>query len=764
MYSLNKQNSVHKIPEEEYDLNDIVGSLGRYKVSIAIITTLALFLALIYAYFATNIYRSNMSIQIQPEPQSGITDSDMLAEALSGQKVNITNEALIFKSKSVIRRALEIVPMEIRYYTKEGMSSTELYKNSPFTVDYKSMPESLMKYKFKLHPVDNLHFRLTIEPSLVMKIMGYFNGEKLINFSEIYTYGTPINNQLFNMTINKNSNLENAEYFFTIVPNEQMIESVQTSLIAAPASDTGSLLALTYEDNSPERSKDMLSAIAHAYQEQNINKTSASAQKTLSFIDKQLEGINQNLQTSASNLKDYKISHTVTVDLRDKALAVTGKVSELEKERDDLDIQEGVFKNLQTNIKDGNINTEIDPGSAAIVGSPILILIQKLQEAITLRATLIVDYTDKHPSVVKVNQQINSLRNSLKGSVESNLRSIQQRKATLDNIIQKNNSVLTAIPEEEKQLSKLMNGYEVNQKIYEYLLQKRAETTILESSTVSGDWIVDHASTEKLPVKPYRGLIVFLGLLLGLITGIIQALVRNAMAATIQSVSDVEKRTALPILAVLPYFKNKKSLYQDALRVLLTKFEYSPDQDKPKMITLTSSVLGEGRATTAIEFGRVMAQSGKKVIIIDMDMRQPSVHKKLNFENTSGISTFLNGKDELIRVINHTDQSNLDIISAGPTATSPYDLIMSEQFKELIKNLKETYDYILLVAPPAGLVADALVLMRLSDLNLVVFRAQYSKKYFVESIDRFVKEHQFENIGIILNSLELNKIRYWRIK
>lgn len=764
MYSLNKQNSVHKIPEEEYDLNDIVGSLGRYKVSIAIITTLALFLALIYAYFATNIYRSNMSMQIQPEPQSGMTDSDILAEALSGQKVNITNEALILKSKLVIRRALEIVPMEIRYYTKEGMSSTELYKNSPFTVEYKPMPEALMKYKFKLYPVDNSHFRLTIEPSLVMKIMGYFGGEKLINFSEIYTYGTPINNSLFNMTINKNSNLENAEYFFTIVPNELMIESVQTSLIAAPASDTGSLLALTYEDNSPQRSKDMLNAIAHAYQEQNINKTSASAQKTLSFIDKQLEGINQNLQTSASNLKDYKISHTVTVDLRDKALAVTGKVSELEKERDDLDIQEGVFKNLQINIKDGNINTEIDPGSAAIVGSPILILIQKLQEAITLRATLIVDYTDKHPSVVKVNQQINSLRNSLKGSVESNLRSIQQRKATLDNIIQKNNSVLTAIPEEEKQLSKLMNGYEVNQKIYEYLLQKRAETTILESSTVSGDWIVDHASTEKLPVKPYRGLIVFLGLLLGLITGIIQALVRNAMAATIQSVSDVEKRTALPILAVLPYFKNKKSLYQDALRVLLTKFEYSPDQEKPKMITLTSSVLGEGRATTAIEFGRVMAQSGKRVIIIDMDMRQPSVHQKLHFENTSGISTFLNGKDEFTTVVHHTDQSNLDIISAGPTVTSPYDLIMSEQFKELIKNLKETYDYILLVAPPAGLVADALVLMRLSDLNLVVFRAQYSKKYFVESIDRFVKEHQFENIGIILNSLELNKIRYWRIK
>ncbi len=759
MYSLNNKitSSSH---EEEMDIKGVFATLGRYKKSIGIIVLMALFGAVVYAYFATNIYRASLTIQIQPEAPNATAD-DMLADALSGQKANIDNEILIIKSKTVARMALNTVPMEIRYFTKAQFKTQELYKDTPFTVRCKSMSEALIQYKFQLHPIDNAHFRLTIEPSFMMKVLGLFSSEKLVHFSQVYTYGEIIHHPLFNMTINQNSHINNQDYFFTIVPNNRMINLVQTSLIAAQASDKGSVLELTYEDNSPQRAEDMLNAIAHAYQEQNIVKRSASAQKTLSFIDKQLEEINQNLQNSSSNLKEYKTGHTITVNLQDKAVMATQKLSELERQQNELDMQESVFKNLLINIQDAGSFTEVDPGSAALIGSPLLNLIQKLQESMTTRATLIVDFTDKHPSVIKINQQIISLKASIKGSIESNLRSIQQRKLILDEIIQKNNNTLAEIPEEEKQLSRIANGLEVNQKVYEYLLQKRAETTIFASSTVSGDRIIDQALVDKAPIKPNQGLIVLLGVILGLIIGVAQALIRNALSATIQSVLDVEKRTALPILAVLPYFRNKKSLYQDALRVLLTRFEYNSDNQSPKIIAMTSSVMGEGRSTTAIEFGFVMAQSGKKVIILDMDLRYPSIHRKFKLENTKGISTFLREQNELVEVLHHTDQINMDIICTGLLTSTPYDLIMTERFRDLLIKLKDSYDYILLVAPPAGLVADALVLMRLSDINLVVFRAKYSKKDFVTSIDRFVKEHDITNIGIVLNELELKQIRPW---
>ena len=761
MYSSDNKNVTTSVSEEEINLKDVFAILGRYKVSIIAITVFALFLAVINAYFSMTVYQANLTMKIQPESQNGSPAGDILADALGGKKVNIENEMVILRSKLVVQKALESVPMEIRYYTQKQFKTQELYKSAPFTVNCKSLSESLTKYKFQLHPVDATHFRLTIEPSTIMKLVGLLSGEELIYLSQRYAYNTTINHPLFSMSVIQNSTIANQDYFFTIVPNAQMVDMVQSSLNISVTSDKSSVLLLTYQDNIPQRAEDMLNALAHAYQLQNNEMKSAGAKKTLSFIDKQLEAINLSLQNSASNVKDYKTSHTVTVDLKDKAVMAAQKLNELEKQQYELDMQEGVYTDLLRYIQSNSLVTGIDTGSISLLGSPLLPLIEKLQEAGTLRSTLMVDYTNEHPSVIKVNQQINALRANLRASIESNLRGIHQRKMTLNTIIQKNNQLLMEIPENEKQLSKLMNGLMVNQKVYEYLLQKRAEITILGSSTVSGDWIVDSAFVEETPVKPQWALIVLIGIILGLMIGITQALVRNAFADMIQTISDIEKRTALPIFAVLPYFQNKKSLYQDALRVLLTKLVYSAELKKPKILTLTSSVLGEGRATTGIELARIMAQSGKKVIIIDMDMRHPSIHQKMNIKNDKGISTFLSGQCELTEVLYHTDQSNMKIICSGSSAASPYDLIMSDHFKILLEYLREAYDYIILIAPPAGLVADALVLMRLSDLNLILFKAKYSKKDFVNTIDRFVKEHQLDNVGIILNSLDLKKIRRW---
>jgi capsular exopolysaccharide synthesis family protein len=298
----------------------------------------------------------------------------------------------------------------------------------------------------------------------------------------------------------------------------------------------------------------------------------------------------------------------------------------------------------------------------------------------------------------------------------------------------------------------------VNEKVYEYLLQKRVETAIVESSTVSGVKVIDNAIVDDQPIKPKRALIVLIGLILGLIIGVMQAFFRNYLANTIQSISDIEKHTNLLIYSVLPYFTGRKSLYEDALRVLLTKLEFQAS--KPKIITITSSVQGEGRTTTAIEFARVISSSGKKVIVLDLDMRGSKIHEKLNLSNALGMSTLLTRKSTLEGVIQHID-GNLDIIAAGPAYSNSYALIISDTLATVLEELKTQYDYIILESPPAGVVADALVLMRKSDLNLIVFKAKYSKKDFIKNINRFVGEHQLENVGIVLNALDLKKIRPW---
>lgn len=752
------------IAEEEIDLKEVFRTLGRYKKSIAIIAFTVLLLSSIYAYFGTSVYQADLTLQIQEKSGGQISD-DLMAKALGIQGGNIDNEIAIFQSRFVAQKALEKLDIGTRYYISKHLKKIELYKDSPFSVNTKLLSPRLFDSEFQLTAVDQNHFRLSINPTKSEKITQFLRSifgtipedEKLVRFSQVFSFGMKITHPLFEMVISKKAPMGNDAYSFSVLPNQYMYGILQSSLSVAAGSDKGSVLYLSYQDNVPQRAQEILNALADAYANQSIQVKSEGAEKTLGFIDKQLEAINSALQNSATNLKDYKSSHIV-VDLKDKATIAAQKLDQLETQLYELDMQQSVLKNLLSYLQNNKEIAGIDVGSATASSSPILSLIEKIQAANSLHASLLADYTDKHPQVIKVAQQIVSLKASLRGTIESSLRGIEQRKVTLNEIISKNKVSLEGLPEQEKQLSQLTRSFMVNEKVYEYLLQKRVETAIVESSTVSGVRVIDDALVGDVPVKPKRMLMVLIGLILGLILGVVQAFIRNYLANTIQTISDIEKHTNLPLYAVLPYFTGRKSLYEDALRVLLTKLEFhSP---KPQIITITSSVKSEGRSTTAIEFARVIASSSKKVVVLDLDMRGSKIHEKLNIPNSLGMSTLLSGKSTLEGATQHID-TNLDIIAAGPVHANPYGLIMSNALVTVLDELKKHYDYIILESPPAGLVADALVLMRLSDLNLIIFKAKYSKKEFIKNTNRFVSEHQLENVGLILNGLELKKIRPW---
>ncbi|MDD2949985.1 MAG: polysaccharide biosynthesis tyrosine autokinase, partial [Sulfuricurvum sp.] len=657
-----------------------------------------------------------------------------------------------------------------QYYVSNRFKTVELYKSSPFQVSYEYVSKRAQNSVFQVKQINQNEFKLTIEPSLKTKIITFIRTllggvpeeEKPIYFSQTSSYGSTVSSPDFKLTIAKTGEMEDKNYFFTITPNEEMYDVIQLSLtvseasVSDPMAGPGNILMLSYKDGIPTRAEEILNALAEAYTDRSVEVKEAAAKQRLKFIDEQLVSINNSLQNSATHLKDYK-TEKVVIDLNDKARIASSKLDQLETKLSDLDMQQSVLKNLLNYLNSNKEITGIDVGATDIATSPILSLIDKIQAANTQYSSLVVEYTEKHPAVIQIKQQIASLKASLRGTLESSLRGIDQRKDTLNEIIKANREALEGMPEEEQQLSELTRNFMVNDKVFQYLLEKRIETAISKSSTVSGVRVIDNALTNAQPVEPKRLLIIAIGLILGIILGLAQAFIRNLLANTIQSMGDLVKYTDLPLYATLPLYGAKKTLYEDSLRVLLTKLEFMPK--KPQIITITSSVQGEGRTTTSLEFASIIGKSGKKVIILDMDMRGSGINKKLNLDN-KGISSFLNGSSQLEEVV-HNIAPNTFVIASGTTPLNPYELIMSNEFELLLKRLKSEYDYIILESPPAGLVADALVLMRLSDLCLVVFKAQYSKKDFIYNMNRFVDEHNLNNVGLLLNGLELKKIRPW---
>ncbi len=749
---------------EEIDLREVYALLKRYRRSTAAVTAAAVLLALVYLYFATPVYQAGLSLQVRYSGSSlsAPAGSDFMSAALDAQGGwNIDDEIAILRSYAVVSKALEYVPVGTRYYAYRGPKSVELYTASPFRVTVEAMEEALFEQRFIIEPLENGRFRLLLAPTLKQRLLEWAGAAEPIEpFEGEFGFGETVEAPGFRLKVERTGAFDTARYAFTAAPNAYMAAWVQEQLSVSVSAEKGSVLYLGYEDNVPRRAVALLNAVAQAYKEQSMEAKAASARKTLAFIDAQIGEVNATLQGAAERLQAYRAEHGV-IDPKAHVAMLSAKLSELGAQYDELGVQRQVLEGLWAQVDSDNLAAGYDLGAIGAISAPIVTLIQKLQETDSLLTALRADYTDRHPDVIKALGQMGTLRANLKGTIESNVRSIDQRMTALEALMEENRQSLESVPAYEKELSGLTHEFEVNQKVFEYLRQKRAETAIVESSTVSAIRVIDRAMAGAKPAKPKKALILLVALVLGVAAGFAQVFGRSYLHNTIESIGDLEKPSRLPLLAVLPFFSDRKSLYHDALRVMLSKFEFGEADAKPSVLVFTSSVKGEGRTTTAVEFARVAAASGKKVALLDANLRHPKLNAFLELPPVPGVSDVVAGRASLEEAC-HAVGENLDAVTAGSVVETPYDVIVSQGFAELLESLRERYDYVVVLGPPTGVVADALVLMRRADLNLMVFRAGYSKRDFVKNTNRLLEEHALENVGVLLTALDLKKIRPWR--
>ena len=732
--------------EQEVDVKELFLTLLRYKKSIVVVVILVALISVALAYFAKNIYQSNLTLKIElPENKQ----SDFITAATGMQSENINNELIILKSRYIATKVLQKIKIGTRYYDESGYKSVELYKTSPFYVDVISMNPSLYGDKIYIYPIDQEHFRLELK-----KKESKFSSSKTI-YMKRHKYDELIQSKFFELKVHKLAPIKASKYSFSYTPNNLMYAAVQSSLQVFPAQDQSSVLILQYRDTVAQRGEDILHIIGKVYIQESIRNKTRGAKTTLAFIDTQLAGLNKELENSAGKLEAFKSSH-VMISIDSKASVALENLSKYNDAMQTLILQENTLSSLLSYIELDKNLTGIDLSVIGAGSTNIENLIQQLQAAHTKKASLLVGYTENHPSIIKLDLEIKSLKTSLIDTIKGSLYTIKLRKIDLNRLIQESSKALSSLPEEEKELATLNRKYKINQTIYEFLLQKRAETAIIESSNVAGVRIIDDALSNQKAISPNRFLIVAMGIIIGIILAIIQAFIRNIIANKIVNVSEITGKTNLPVYAVLPMFKNKKSLYEDALRILKTRIDLK--DEKVKIITISASVPGEGRSTTIIEFAKIIGKSGKKVAVLNLDMRKERKKKKPDSE--IGISTFLSSDISLDKIKTTLDE-NVTFIASGEGVANSYELLVSQKFQNLINRLSEEYDYILLESPPMGVVADALVLMHMSDLNLIVCKIGYSKKNFIDNLNRFVYEYELKNVGIIVNALELKQVRPW---
>ena len=760
--SVNPQNN---IDEDEIDLKEVFSTLNRYKYSIVAFAIAFTIGATIFAYFKANVYEASTTIELEQKGRGAGTSEDMMMMALSGSGANLDNEQFILKSRFLSEKVLRGLNIGTRYFTKHNLRTVELYRTSPFVVVTKELDHSLEGSMFELDVIDQDHFVLRMTPHVGLKekvllTLGLIEApaDKPKPYAEEHTFGEEIVSKSFTLTINKVFDLENSSYSFSIVPNEKMAGFIQSSLSTSLVSKQGTILKVAFQDNVALRAQEILNTLTQRYLQQELEEKTSEADQTLKFIDAQIEEINKDVEKSQGKLEKFRSKNTI-VDASSQAMMTAQNMSDYESKLQALEIESNVLQNVQEYMNTGKDMSGISLGSAAYTDPALAQMIQKLQESIMARKSLLVEFTELHPDVVKLTEGINSIKSTIKFTLKNDINIIEQRKKTLRHYIRKYQRSLEAMPESERKLANLTRNTMVNEKVYNYLLEKRAETAILRSSTVSKTRVLDAALLPDLPIKPKRLLIILVGMILGFIVGIALAFLRAFLDDTLKTAEDIDKLTNIPLYGAVPQRKDKttRSQFDEAMRVLRTNLQFVGGAKKSKVVSLTSSISGEGKTTVAVALAKIIAATGKSVVILDLDLRRSRMHEEFSISNKVGVSSVLSGHNFLDEVIATNVEEHLDVITAGPKPPNPSELLVTSGFDEMIETLSKRYEYVILDTPPIGLVTDAMILLKMSDVGLIVARANYSKKSFLKNIERFAAEHELHNLGFILNGLESSK-------
>ena len=760
---MTNQTNYNQIQNDEIDLKDLFKTIMKYKYIIALFAIIFTLAAAVFAYTKPSVYSSFATIELQEEKNSFNAD-DALKQAFSGGAVNVENQIQILKSKSLQDKAIKELFLKTRYFTVKNYRVREFYKNSPFIVLDKVIEDTVYGTNFNLTPIDDESFRLEIKPISkyskrgILALLGVqpFEDYELITYDKVHKYDEDIVTEWFNFSIKKFAPLENEEYSFSFVHPSIASNIYFSQLSVSQVSELSSILQISIEDSVSLRAKDLLNSLFKAYLEQEVIRKTEVANLSLDFIDNQLAEINTKLKSSESDLETYKEANDVIV-LSDKAKTVTQQLVEYESKLQEISVEENILNNLLQYISNNQNLSGLTVGSVNFADPALAILIKNLHELSTQKDTLLLDYTELHPDVQKLNKSIASLRRQIIGSLQSNLKQLQQRKSASNELINGYKRSLETLPKQERELTRLNRHFSVNEKVYSFLLEKRAETAILKSSTISNARILDEALNFNKPIKPKRILIVLVGMILGIIFGLAYAFLREFFNNTIKNTEEIEKYSTMPIYGVIPFNKGKKtkSIFEEAFRSIRTNLQFLPQNEKSRVIAITSSVSGEGKTTISAKLAEIIAQTDKKVIVLDLDLRKASVHKEFGIPNNIGMSNYLTNQNTLEEVIKKTNEANVDVITTGILPPNPSELILTDTMKNLLDELKKSYDYIIMDTPPVGLVTDALILMNYSDISFTVVRANYTRKEFIKNLDRLSKEHSHNHVGMILNGVEI---------
>ena len=766
--------------EEKIDIKGIFLSYTTYWYFFILSILFFIFLGFLINRYTIPEYSVSSTLLIRDDSNTQLGAENILEglELFSGKK-NLKNEIVILKSYSVTEQIVEELNLGISYFKKGFIISNELFKNSPFIVSIDSTKLQVTGAKYEIDFIDSESFKLKLKANdkyAYNVINQKFDKSKPvdINFEKEYNFGDTISSPLFTFSINKTSffdlkkiRRENKKFSFKLHPKRQFAQKLIKEININPINKETSILKLSIKGSNPKKNIEILDKLTDIYIRSGLNEKNIMAVNTINFIDNQLSIIEDSLSFIENQLEQFRLENP-NLEIVDKEFGTYFQKQKLDNSLSEQSVNIKYYKSLLNYLKDeSNINSIVSPTSMGISNPELNSLINQLLLLYSNKGELEITTTDKNPSYQAVLAQIEHTKQTIIENIKNLISSAAIYENDLKNRINQFNSKINKLPEAEKKYIILKRKYQYNEQTAIYLQQKRYEASLAKAGTESDHKVIDAARLDsQKPIKPKKTLTYFLMLIIAFFVPISIISIKRFFSDTINTKSDIKNNSSVPIIGLIGHSdkstslvvpNSTKSIITESFRSLRTNIQYIAADKAKKIISVTSSIGGEGKTFVTMNLASIFALSNHKTILIGGDLRKPKLHNSFKVDKNQGLSNYLINKSNLEDIINKTNIKTLDVIASGPIPPNPAELLDSPKMNELLTILNEKYDYVIIDTPPIGLVTDGVILMQYADANLYIVRHNYSKIKSLSVVNNIFKNKNISNLNIVINDYTQNE-------
>ena len=723
-------------------------------------------------------YTLGASVTVQDDKNPLFTANTSLVFNYGGISGKVQEVLLNLTSRKHHEKVVDSLKLYLTYLQQGRFYKTDIYKEAPFMFQGKADSYQVIGHPLKITLLSENRFQVTYdfgELNVVAaqnyrnKKVQYINLKESV-FSEEYNFGDYIDLPFLKGRLLKRNEIAlvpQSEYFIQFNNFDNTVSSFMQSY-AVRNEMNSPLLTIRLTNKNKSKIVDYINTSVFILDRDQLQRKNQYAINTIEFIDKQLSRVKGELTKKADSLNDFMRVNKI-FDIESESALLTSKIEEYKNQKDVLTEQLLALDLLKNYLITNNDYSALQvPSTTGISETNIGTNVSKIILLSAEKSKLAYSVRDNVSVFDDLNRQISALKLVVLENIASEKFNIQSQLKSVNSKIYNSESEFSTIPESQQRLRAIEREYLLSQSTYDLYLAKRGEADLIKASNVSDIVLIEPAKDtgqgRNAVNLNIRYVFAFFAVLIPLF---LVAFVVTFFDNKLHAPGDLEDLSSIPLLGVigqndtannLAVFNKSQSAMAEAFRAIRSslQFKYKKhDLEGSKTVLITSSISGEGKTFTAINIASVFALSGKRTVLVGLDLRKPRIFDDFELKNEIGVVNYLIGQNSLGDIVQQTKVENLDIITSGPIPPNPSELLISEIMDALIAELKEKYDYIILDTPPVGLVADALELLEYADASLYVVRQDYTQKEMLTLINEKHKNGVVKNISFIYNFYNL---------